>query len=97
MVREGHDYYAILYQCQAYCIEHGLEKIGRDEDWLDQVSCGEVAEVMASDGSEIELLHPDSIQFESFPSDFFPQGLYCAVCESELIAPLEEGVLNDEC
>ena len=39
--------------------------------------------------------HEDSIQFESFPSDYYAKGLYCKNCKGELIAPRDEDDVED--
>jgi hypothetical protein len=83
---------AVLGSDGAYCVEHALIHVfNGDVEALDNVINGKDTS-FHYDGKFFELITDNTIDFESIPQDYYPDGLYCIHegCNAELVQPNED-------
>lgn len=88
---EYHGYDCFIKQGEHYCIDCSLKCLfAYDTELLKSFLSNEDTNFRDVFGCGLDALHENSIDFEIFPQDFYPDGCYCFQCSDEILAPNNE-------
>lgn len=82
-----------LTDMKVFCVDHAVEVLfDGDENAFEEVDHGNDTSCVDLHGDSYDVIHEGSIQYEQFPGEWYPHGLFCEHdgCGAEIVAANEE-------
>jgi len=75
----------------AYCPDCAVKTLfGGDQEKYDAVDRGDDVSFLDVDDVAYTVIHEGTIEFEQFPLEFYPNGLFCFICGGEIYPANED-------